>query len=72
MQVFYTMAGAQSGVAVAEECGAKFLELKRKNKFKYLTFRIEDGGKAIVFDKEGPPTVQNYEAGAPLQGRLRL
>lgn len=58
------MSGAQSGVGVNEECGAKFLELKRKNKFKFITFKIDDSGKTIVLDKDGPPNVRSLFRGA--------
>lgn len=59
------MSGAQSGVAVNEECGAKFLLLKRKQQFKFITFRIEDGGKSIVLDKDGPPNVRVLFSSSP-------
>ena len=51
------MAGAASGVAVSPDCLPKFLELKRKQTFKFILFKIDDGGKEIAVEKDGPSSV---------------
>jgi len=44
-------------MAVADECLEKFIDLKRKKAFKYITFKIEDN--QIKVDKTGTPS-QTY------------
>ncbi|KAL9225318.1 hypothetical protein vseg_001260 [Gypsophila vaccaria] len=47
------MANAASGMAVDDECNHKFMELKAKRSYRFITFRIE--GQQVVVDKIGGP-----------------
>mmetsp|Transcript_9154 Transcript_9154/g.17125 ORF Transcript_9154/g.17125 Transcript_9154/m.17125 type:complete len:138 (+) Transcript_9154:69-482(+) len=48
------MAGASSGVAVADDCVSIFLDLKKKRKYRYLIYKI-DGEKQVVLEHTGAP-----------------
>ncbi|KAK8685047.1 hypothetical protein V6N13_041058 [Hibiscus sabdariffa] len=54
------MANAASGIAVNDNCKAKFLELKAKRNYRYIIFRIEDASQQVVVDKLGEPN-DKYE-----------
>ncbi|KAL7585135.1 actin-depolymerizing factor 7 [Lactuca sativa] len=45
------MANAASGMAVHDECKLKFLELKAKRTFRYITYKIEE--QQVMIDKIG-------------------
>ncbi|KAL6610347.1 hypothetical protein ACP70R_040316 [Stipagrostis hirtigluma subsp. patula] len=47
-------------MAVNDECKLKFLELKAKRTYRYITFKIEEKQKQIIVDKLGEPTM-SYE-----------
>ncbi|GJU72654.1 putative leucine-rich repeat protein, partial [Tanacetum coccineum] len=47
------MANAASGMAVDDECKLKFLELKAKRNYRYITFKIEE--QKVIVDKIGGP-----------------
>ncbi|GJM88805.1 hypothetical protein PR202_ga05371 [Eleusine coracana subsp. coracana] len=47
-------------MAVNDECKLKFLELKAKRTYRYITFRIEEKQKQVIVDKLGAPTM-SYE-----------
>ncbi|KAE8722509.1 Actin-depolymerizing factor 7 [Hibiscus syriacus] len=49
------MANAASGIAVDDNCKAKFLELKAKRNYRYIVFKIEDATQQVVVDKLGQP-----------------
>lgn len=51
-------ANARSGMAVADECLEKFIQLKRKKAHRYITFKIDSN--QIVVDKAGGPD-ETYE-----------
>ncbi|KAM0039029.1 putative actin-depolymerizing factor domain, ADF/Cofilin, ADF-H/Gelsolin-like domain superfamily [Helianthus debilis subsp. tardiflorus] len=52
------MANAASGMAVNDECKLKFLELKSKRNYRFITYKIED--QQVTLDKIGGPD-QTYE-----------
>ncbi|KAL6620371.1 hypothetical protein ACP70R_035510 [Stipagrostis hirtigluma subsp. patula] len=47
-------------MAVNDECKLKFLELKAKRTYRYITFKIEEKQKQIIVDMLGEPTM-SYE-----------
>ncbi|KAK8518427.1 hypothetical protein V6N13_027903 [Hibiscus sabdariffa] len=54
------MANAASGIAVNDNCKAKFLELKAKRNHRYIVFKIEDATQQVVVEKLGAPN-DKYE-----------
>ncbi|XP_074352839.1 uncharacterized protein LOC141691991 [Apium graveolens] len=48
-----TMANAASGMSVHDDCKLKFMELKSKRNYRYITYKIED--QQVVVDKLGGP-----------------
>ncbi|KAI3508293.1 hypothetical protein L1887_23299 [Cichorium endivia] len=52
------MANAASGMAVNDECKLKFLELKAKRTFRYITYKIID--QQVMIDKIGS-SEESYE-----------
>lgn len=52
-------ANSASGMAIDDECKLKFLELKAKRNYRYLTFKIVD--HQVMVDKLGGPD-ESYEA----------
>ncbi|XP_047328798.1 actin-depolymerizing factor 7 [Impatiens glandulifera] len=52
------MANSASGMGVVDECKLKFLELKSKRNYRFITFKIE--GQEVVLDKLGSPE-ESYE-----------
>mmetsp|Transcript_34896 Transcript_34896/g.48397 ORF Transcript_34896/g.48397 Transcript_34896/m.48397 type:complete len:90 (-) Transcript_34896:1177-1446(-) len=48
------MAGASSGVAVADNCVEIFMDLKKKRKYRYIVYKI-DGEKQVVLETTGEP-----------------
>ncbi|KVI07169.1 Actin-binding, cofilin/tropomyosin type [Cynara cardunculus var. scolymus] len=52
------MANAASGMAVDDECKLKFLELKARRTYRFITYKIED--QQVIVDKIGG-TDQTYE-----------
>jgi cofilin len=57
----FEQANAASGMAVNDECKLKFLELKAKRTYRYITFRIEEKQKQVIVDKLGAPTMSYDE-----------
>jgi hypothetical protein len=57
----FEQANAASGMAVNDECKLKFLELKAKRTYRYITFRIEEKQKQVIVDKHGAPTMSYDE-----------
>ncbi|OMO97853.1 Actin-binding, cofilin/tropomyosin type [Corchorus olitorius] len=59
------MANAASGMAVQDECKLKFLELKAKRNFRFITFKIQ--AQQVVVDKLGSPeeTYDDFQATLP-------
>ncbi|KAK3135356.1 hypothetical protein QOZ80_5BG0417960 [Eleusine coracana subsp. coracana] len=53
-------------MAVNDECKLKFLELKAKRTYRYITFRIEEKQKQVIVDKLGTPTMSYEEFTATL------
>nr|KAJ0221283.1 hypothetical protein LSAT_V11C200099700 [Lactuca sativa] len=51
-------ANAASGMAVDDQCKLKFLELKAKRNYRFITYKIED--QQVIVDKIGGPD-KNYE-----------
>ena len=51
------MAGASSGVAVADDCVSAFMDLKKKRTFRYIVYKISDD-KSVVLEKTGSPDVR--------------
>ncbi|GKV31138.1 hypothetical protein SLEP1_g39872 [Rubroshorea leprosula] len=51
-------ANAASGMAVHDDCKLKFLELKAKRNYRFITFKIQD--QQVVIDKLGQPE-ESYE-----------
>ena len=47
------MANAASGVAVAEECTARFQELRTARAHRFVVFKIDDSLERVVVDKVG-------------------
>ncbi|XP_031090837.1 actin-depolymerizing factor 10-like [Ipomoea triloba] len=47
------MANSASGVGVFDECKLKFMELKSKRNFRYIIFKIDETGQAVVVEKMG-------------------
>ncbi|KAL8095902.1 hypothetical protein AgCh_037040 [Apium graveolens] len=47
------MANAASGMSVHDDCKLKFMELKSKRNYRYITYKIED--QQVVVDKLGGP-----------------
>ncbi|WOL10121.1 actin-depolymerizing factor [Canna indica] len=54
------MANSSSGMAVNDECKLKFLELKAKRNFRFITFKIDEKIQQVTLDKLGEPE-QNYD-----------
>ncbi|KAK8495807.1 hypothetical protein V6N13_026319 [Hibiscus sabdariffa] len=54
------MSNAASGIAVNDNCKAKFLELKAKRNHRYIVFKIEDATQQVVVEKLGAPN-DKYE-----------
>ncbi|KAD5961249.1 hypothetical protein E3N88_12722 [Mikania micrantha] len=52
------VANAASGMAVHDDCKLKFLELKSKRNYRFVTFKIED--QQVMVDKIGGPD-ESYE-----------
>ncbi|KAI3720687.1 hypothetical protein L2E82_31678 [Cichorium intybus] len=52
------MANAASGMAVEDQCKLKFLELKAKRNYRFITYKIED--QQVIVDKIGGPD-KTYE-----------
>ncbi|CAN6280789.1 unnamed protein product [Urochloa humidicola] len=48
------MANAASGVAVADECVARFQELRTARAHRFVVFKIDDSLEQVVVDKVGP------------------
>lgn len=46
-------ANSASGIAVADECKATFLELKAKRNHRFVTFKIDDSVQQITVDQIG-------------------
>ncbi|PIN24589.1 Actin depolymerizing factor [Handroanthus impetiginosus] len=59
------MANSASGMAVRDECKLKFLELKAKRNYRFITFKIV--GQEVVVDKLGEPgeTYADFTASLP-------
>ncbi|OMO95930.1 Actin-binding, cofilin/tropomyosin type [Corchorus capsularis] len=59
------MANAASGMAVQDECKLKFLELKAKRNYRFITFKIH--AQQVVVDKLGSPeeTYDDFQATLP-------
>uniref|UniRef100_A0A0E0P362 ADF-H domain-containing protein n=1 Tax=Oryza rufipogon TaxID=4529 RepID=A0A0E0P362_ORYRU len=48
------MANATSGVAVSEECKARFQELRAGRAHRFVVFKIDDAMRQVVVDRVGP------------------
>ncbi|KDP22276.1 hypothetical protein JCGZ_26107 [Jatropha curcas] len=59
------MANSASGMAVHDDCKLKFLELKAKRNYRFITFKIED--QQVIIDKLGTPqqTYDDFTASLP-------
>ncbi|KAG8065670.1 hypothetical protein GUJ93_ZPchr0004g39029 [Zizania palustris] len=61
------MANSASGMAVGDECKVKFLDLKSKRSFRFITFKIDERTQQVVVDKLGLPgdTYDDFTASMP-------
>jgi cofilin len=49
----YEQANAASGVAVADECVARFQELRTARAHRFVVFKVDDSQQRVVVDKVG-------------------
>nr|CAD1835130.1 unnamed protein product [Ananas comosus var. bracteatus] len=49
------MANSASGMAVHDDCKARFLELKAKRIYRFIVFRIEEKLQQVTVEKLGQP-----------------
>ncbi|XP_077216210.1 actin-depolymerizing factor 1 [Tasmannia lanceolata] len=54
------MANAASGMAVNDDCKLKFLELKAKRTYRFITYKIDEKLKQVIVEKLGEPA-QSYD-----------
>lgn len=60
-------ANATSGVAVSEECKARFQELRTGRAHRFVVFKVDDAVQQVVVDKVGPrdATFEDLTASLP-------
>lgn len=56
-----TQANSASGMAVHDDCKLKFLELKAKRNFRFITFKIDERIQQVIVEKLGQPD-EDYNA----------
>uniref|UniRef100_A0A0D3FQQ4 ADF-H domain-containing protein n=1 Tax=Oryza barthii TaxID=65489 RepID=A0A0D3FQQ4_9ORYZ len=59
------MANATSGVAVSEECKARFQELRAGRAHRFVVFKIDDAMRQVVVDRVGPRDAAGEGGEAP-------